>query len=52
MNSYFNGPFAAQLHEFVEFKRGMGFKYQKERTILKQFSEFTVAENTDIPVLT
>lgn len=52
MNDYFYGPFAGLLHDFVNFKRSMGFKYQKESAYLKQFSEFCVKEGLTDPVLT
>ena len=52
MNNYFSGPFAELLHDFVNFKRSMGFKYQKESAYLKRFSEFCVNEGVEEPVLT
>lgn len=52
MNDRFVGPFAELLQEFVDFKRSMGFKYQKESGYLKQFSEFTANEDIKEPLLT
>jgi integrase/recombinase XerD len=52
MNNCFNGPFAGLLDDFVNFKRSMGFKYQKESAYLKQFSAFCVNEGLREPVLT
>ena len=51
MKDCFCGPFSELLNEFVQFKRNMGFKYEKESHYLKQFSEFCLNQGITAPFL-
>jgi integrase len=52
MTTSFHGCFSAYLQDFVDFKRSLGFKYQKECFHLRDFDAFCVREKITEPVLT
>jgi integrase/recombinase XerD len=52
MTMKFKGPFSKLIHDHIEFKRSMGFKYVKEVEHLKRFSEFSIQFGLNEPILT
>jgi len=40
MNKVFHSPIAGELHGFLKFKRGLGFRYRRAEFALKEFDRF------------
>lgn len=40
MNQIFHGPIAVELHSFLEFKRSLGFGYERAESALREFDRF------------
>ena len=42
MNSIFCGPIAAELHDFLQFKRDLGYGYRRAEFTLREFDRFLI----------
>jgi integrase/recombinase XerD len=42
MNSIFRGPIAAELHDFLQFKRDLGYGYRRAEFTLREFDRFLI----------
>lgn len=51
-NIIFEGPFGRHLHEFVQLKKAVGYKYDSEAGHLKRFDQFTLKKYPSADSLT
>ena len=42
MKNIFEGPVAAELHAFLQFKRSLGYRYMREEFSLREFDRFLI----------
>lgn len=52
INIIYQGPFKDYIHEFVQLKQAVGYKYDAEAEHLKRFDEFTLEKYPKASTLT
>lgn len=53
MNKYkYHGPFGTLIHDFIELKQALGYKYHIEALALKRFDKLTIEKYSSAKILT